>query len=74
MRATPGFSLRALLMYGAYSLNHRAKNGNPWLQKMLAGRPLNVIVVALANKMARKAWVLVAHGCEYEVGGAARTT
>jgi len=33
---------------------------------MLARRPMNVVIVALANKMARTAWALVAHGREYQ--------
>ena len=33
---------------------------------MLVRRPPNVVVVALANKMARTAWALVAHGRAYQ--------
>jgi len=64
--------LRTLLMHGARAVIHHAKDKNPWLQQMLARRPLNVVVAALANKMARTAWALVAHGREYKVGGMAR--
>ena len=33
---------------------------------MLSRRPVNVVVVALAHKMARTAWALVAHGRGYD--------
>ncbi|MBK6787436.1 MAG: hypothetical protein IT355_11090 [Gemmatimonadaceae bacterium] len=39
-----------------------AKDIPKWLEQLLARRPLNVAVVALANKMARTAWAIVAHG------------
>lgn len=58
--------LRTLLMHGARSVIHHAKDRNAWLDQMLARRPLNVVVAALANKMARMAWALVAHGREYQ--------
>jgi transposase len=64
--------LRTLLMHGARSVIHHAKDRSPWLEQMLARRPLNVVVAALANKMARTAWALVAHGREYQGGGFAR--
>jgi transposase len=64
--------LRTVLMHGARSVIHHTKARSPWLQQMLARRPLNVVVAALANKMARTAWALVAHGREYQVGGIAR--
>src|SRR6516165_8706279 len=37
----------------------------PWLTQLLARRPFKVVAVALANKMARTAWVLLAHGGTY---------
>lgn len=64
--------LRTLLMHGARSVIHHARGRSAWLEQMLARRPLNVVVAALANKMARTAWALVAHGREYQVGGIAR--
>jgi len=64
--------LRTLLMHGARSVICRAKTRSAWLEKLLARRPLNVAVAALANKMARTAWALVAHGRAYQAGGAAK--
>ena len=37
----------------------------PWLTQLLARRPFKVVAVALANKMARIAWALLAHGGTY---------
>lgn len=58
--------LRTLLIHGARSVIEHAKHKPAWLQQLLARRPLNVAVVALANKMARTAWALVAHGRAYQ--------
>lgn len=57
--------LRTLLIHGARSVIEHAKNKPKWLEELLARRPLNVAVVALANKMARTAWALIAHGRVY---------
>lgn len=58
--------LRTLLIHGARSVIEHAKNKPKWLEQLLARRPLNVAVVALANKMARTAWAIVAHGRTYQ--------
>jgi transposase len=58
--------LRTLLIHGARSVIEHTKHKPLWLEKMLARRPLNVVAVALANKMARTAWALVAHGRTYQ--------
>jgi transposase len=57
--------LRTLLIHGARSVIEHAKQKPKWLQNLVARRPLNVAVVALANKMARTAWALIAHGRTY---------
>lgn len=44
------------------------------LRGLLARRPFNVVVVALANKMARTIWVLLAHACAYQPGYVAHAT
>jgi hypothetical protein len=57
--------LRRILVVGAIAVLRRAQE-NPgkylWLAQLLARRPFKVVAVALANKMARTAWALVAHG------------
>jgi transposase len=58
--------LRTLLIHGARAVIEHAKDKPKWLQELLARRPLNVAVVALANKMARTAWAIVAHGRAYQ--------
>jgi transposase len=61
--------VRTLLIHGARSVithQRRAKRLSPWLSALLERRPLNVAVVALANKMARIAWALAAHGRAYQ--------
>jgi transposase len=63
--------LRTLLIHGARSVITRAKERPVWLEKLLSRRPLNVAVVALANKMARTIWALLAHDRTYEKGYAA---
>jgi len=58
--------LRTLLIHGARALIQHGKFRPTWLVQMLARRPMNVVIVALANKMARMAWALVAHGRDYQ--------
>jgi transposase len=47
------------------SIEKRIKMQHPWLTQLLARRPFNVVAVALANKMARMAWALIAKGGTY---------
>lgn len=63
--------LRTLLRHGARAVIFHSKAKSAWLQRLLARRPLNAVVAALANKMARTAWALVAHGRAYQAGAAA---
>jgi transposase len=53
--------LRTLLIHGARSVMSHAKVPTEWQQQIQARRPANVAAVALANKMARTAWALLAH-------------
>ena len=53
--------LRTLMIHGARSVIQHQKKNSPWLEKLLLRRPHNVVAVALANKMARTIWALLAH-------------
>lgn len=60
--------LRRILVVGAHSVLRRAKQSPekyPWLTGLLARRPFRVVAIALANKMARTAWALLAKGGTY---------
>jgi transposase len=52
--------LRRLLVNGAMAVvrSKRAKQ-DPWLVKLLATKPLKLVAVALANKMARIGWAVM---------------
>lgn len=39
-----------------------------WAQTLLARRPKKVVIVALANKLARIAWAIMAKGEAYRAG------
>ncbi len=58
--------VRTLLIHGARSVMFHAKAPGAWQTKIAARRPANVAAVALANKMARTAWAIVAHGRAYQ--------
>ena len=60
--------LRTLLIHGARSVLTHAKDPGPWAEHLRQRRPLNVAVVALANKMARTIWALLAHERTYQKG------
>lgn len=57
--------LRRLLVNGARALSRWWRTRSPWLMGLLARRPANVAIVALANKMARVIWVVMARGEVY---------
>jgi transposase len=62
--------LRRILVVGAHSVLWRAKcnpEKYPWLTQLLGRRPFKVVAIALANKMARVAWALLARGGSYRV-------
>jgi transposase len=58
--------LRKLLIHGARSVLFHAKEPGPWLEQIRKRRPMNVAVVAQANKMARTIWAILAHDRRYE--------
>src|SRR5712672_2691447 len=65
-----------ILVVGAIAVLRRAKENPgkyPWLTQLLARRPFKVVAVALANKMARMAWALLAHGGTYRAPELAET-
>jgi transposase len=60
--------LRRILVLGAVSILRRAKldpQRYPWVTRLLARRPFKVVAIALANKMARIAWALLANAETY---------
>ena len=58
--------LRKLLVNGAHSVIQNASTPGPWVTELLKRRPVNVVSVALANKMARMIWAILAHGRPYQ--------
>jgi len=58
--------LRTLLIHGARSVLTHAKEPSPWVEQIKQRRPSNVVIVALANKMARTLWAVLAHGRTYQ--------
>ncbi len=63
-------TLRRLLIIGASAVvRHAARRGAPdgsWLGQMLARKPRMLVIVALANKMARIVWALMTRGGHYK--------
>jgi transposase len=60
--------LRRLLIVGALSVVKSARarpDKYPWIMTLLGRRPAKVVAVALANKMARIAWAVLAKGETY---------
>ena len=60
--------LRRILVVGAHAVLKLARQKPekyPWLTQLLARKPFKVVAVALANKMARTAWALLAKGGTY---------
>lgn len=63
--------LRVLLVLGATSVVRRVRSGQPtplygWVKKLLDRKPARLVTVALANKMARIAWAVMARKTNYQ--------
>src|SRR5262245_60007925 len=62
--------LRSLFTTGALAVIRYAKihgtKHRPWLTALLARRPTKVAAIALANKLARTAWAMMARGDRYK--------
>lgn len=62
--------LRCLLVHGARSairtMNGRDDRLSRWIVSLQARRHNNVVAVAMANKLARIAWVIMAKGVDYD--------
>ena len=61
--------LRGLFVAGALAVIRYAKihgtKHRPWLTALLARKPTKVAAIALANKLARMAWAMMARGERY---------
>jgi transposase len=62
--------LRKLLVHGTRAVIRHAKDKDDylskWLNKLLITKHVNIVSVALANKIARIAWAMVAGDTEYQ--------
>ncbi|WP_199545447.1 IS110 family RNA-guided transposase [Paraburkholderia kururiensis] len=58
--------VRTLLIHGARSVLFHGKHGGTWAEQLQKRRPPNVAAVALANKMARTIWAILAHDRPYD--------
>lgn len=60
--------LRKLIVSGASAVVRHARSHpdkHPWVTQLLARRPAKVVIVALANKIARMAWAVLTRGETY---------
>jgi transposase len=61
--------LRRQLMHGARAVvrisRHRRGKLWSWIEDLLARRPFNIVVAAVANKLARIIWVMLSRGEAY---------
>ena len=69
--------LRRLLVIGATAVVQHARRypqKHPWIIRLLARKPAKLVAVAVANKMARIAWAIMARGGYYRAPELAAVT
>lgn len=65
--------MRKLLVVGAHAALYRMKNSKTqsplaeWAQTLLAKKPFKLVAVALANKIARVAWAIMARNIQFQL-------
>jgi len=67
-------TLRRLLIIGAQAVvrwQARGVPADPWLARMLARKPRQLVAVALAGRMARIAWAMMRDGTDYRASAPA---
>jgi len=64
--------LRTLLIHGARSALTHSKELSAWQHQISLRRPMNIVIVAMANKMARTIWALLKHDRQYQPGWASK--
>jgi transposase len=57
--------VRTMLMHGARAVIARSTRSS-WIERLLQRRPYSVVVAALANKLARTAWAILAKGKAFD--------
>jgi len=57
--------LRTLLMHGARAIIARRRYSD-WVAGLIARRPYSVVIAAIANKLARTIWAVLATGKRYD--------
>jgi transposase len=66
-----------LLVIGATAVVRQARlhpQKHPWIMRLLAKKPAKLVAVAVANKMARIAWAIMANGGHYRARELAAAT
>ncbi|KQZ18198.1 transposase [Mesorhizobium sp. Root552] len=65
-------TLRSILVVGATAVISQIRRGKkrhwPWLERLIERKPPKLVAIALANKLARIAWKLMASGQGYHPG------
>jgi len=64
--------VRTMLIHAARAAYRHLKEDTGWAVDLRKRRPPNVAIVAMANKMARTIWALLAHDRQYDVNHVSR--